>query len=145
MIAVKYFYLKSRISITELWISIDKSWIFLIQSWISDFFYLWNPLLNLSWTVDIKSRISITELWISIIQSWDITDLWISINNHEYPWSFAVVSNVFTGTSEWQMKIHDHRQGRSVVGFDVEAQFNIYSPNIFQGHFRLTLGNLHYL
>ena len=36
-------------------------------------------------------------------------------------------------------------KGRSVVGFDVEAQFNIYSPNIFQSHFRLTLGNLHYL
>ena len=36
-------------------------------------------------------------------------------------------------------------QGRSVVGFDVEAQFNIYPPNIFQSHFRLTFGNLHYL
>ena len=28
-------------------------------------------------------------------------------------------------------------QGRSVVCFDVEAQFNISSPNIFHGHFRL--------
>ena len=32
-------------------------------------------------------------------------------------------------------------QGRSVVCFDVEAQFNISSPNIFHGHFRL--GSFH--
>ena len=31
--------------------------------------------------------------------------------------------------------------GRSVVCFDVEAQFNISSPNIFHGHFRL--GSFH--
>ena len=32
-------------------------------------------------------------------------------------------------------------QGRSVVCFDVEAQFNISSPNIFHGHFRI--GSFH--
>ena len=36
---------------------------------------------------------------------------------------------------------HSKQQGRSLVCFDVEAQFNISSPNIFYGHFRL--GSFH--
>ena len=33
------------------------------------------------------------------------------------------------------------KQERSLVCFDVEAQFNMSSPNIFHGHFRL--GSFH--
>ena len=65
-------------------------------------------LLNLSWTIFIQSRISITELWISTIQLWDIhvIELWISINNYTYRWSFAVVFHVFTSlTDKWKSMI----------------------------------------
>ena len=67
MIGVKYFYLKSRISITELWISIDKSWIFLIQSWISDFFLIMESVIE--FIVDYWYKITDIHNWIMDIHN----------------------------------------------------------------------------
>ena len=80
----------------------------ILNSIKNTYFFNCRHLSNLSWTICIKSQISITELWISIIQLWDthVIELWISINNYTYRWSFAVVFHTFTYmTDKWKSMI----------------------------------------
>ena len=132
MTAVKCLYFKSRISITEWWISINKwcnIWIFIgshAYSWLFAFgipsIYIpdWknenygNPYLNheyhdwtmdiyLSWTIGTNSQVSIIKWWTSILN--DGYPLY-GIRNRAYAWLFAVGFPCIH-ISDWQMKIMD--------------------------------------